>query len=190
MSSPSTHQDSPKVPETVEKIARAFHDEYQAWAEAKGWETQEATRTSFDGLPAENRETMLATVQALLDRKIIGAPAAQPAEAADRQPMIERLNHLAKEIALEKPHDAYVGETVVALDEAIALLKSPVIPVSALLSDEVVERIAKLDYEAAKLPLGTWEQLTEWLDGKYANGFREAAREKLQAAIEQVGGAK
>lgn len=65
-----------------------------------------------------------------------------------------------------------------------------VIPVSALLSDEVVERIAKLDYEAAKLALGTWEQFSEWQDGKYADGFRDAARERLQAAIEQVGGAK
>lgn len=56
---------------TVERIARAFHDEYEAWAEANGWETQEATRTSFDDLPAENRETMLATVRSLLGRRVI-----------------------------------------------------------------------------------------------------------------------
>lgn len=68
---PSPHQDSPKVPEAVEKVARAFHDEYEAWAQAKGWETQETTRTGFDDLPAENRETMLATVQSLIDRRIV-----------------------------------------------------------------------------------------------------------------------
>lgn len=55
----------------AEKIARAFHDEYEAFAEVHGWETQEATRTSFDDLPAENRQTMISTVQALLDRNVI-----------------------------------------------------------------------------------------------------------------------
>ncbi len=114
-----------QVPETVEKIAREFHDEYEAWAAANGWETQESTRTSFDDLPAANRETMLATVQALLDRKIISAPVTQPEVP---EALIERLNHHARQIALEQPHDPYTAETVLALDEAIALLKSSGIP--------------------------------------------------------------
>lgn len=63
---------------TAEAIARAFHDEYEAFAEAHGWETQESTRVAFDDLPAENRATMVSTVQALLDRKIISANFTQP----------------------------------------------------------------------------------------------------------------
>lgn len=57
--------------EAVEKIARAFHDEYQAFAEAHGWETQRTTRVAFDDLPERNRGTMLDTIRALLDRRLI-----------------------------------------------------------------------------------------------------------------------
>lgn len=60
--------------EEVAKIARAFHDEYEAQAQRHGWATQEATRTAFDDLPAANRLTMLATVRALLGRGIISSP--------------------------------------------------------------------------------------------------------------------
>jgi len=75
--------------EGVERIARAFHDEYEAWAAASGWETQEATRTGFDDLPAENRATMLATVQSLVDRKIV-LSASDLAQARNQERELER----------------------------------------------------------------------------------------------------
>jgi hypothetical protein len=56
---------------TTEEIARAFHDEYEAFAESVGWKTQEASRTSFEQLPPANREAMVRTVQALLDRQVV-----------------------------------------------------------------------------------------------------------------------
>ena len=79
----------------AERIARAFHDEYEAHAEKHGWETQEATRSIFDDLPAENRQTMLSTVQALLDRRVI-APASPVLGDEER----ERLTKLELEALL------------------------------------------------------------------------------------------
>lgn len=52
-------------------------------------------------------------------------------------------------------------------------------------SDEV-ERIAKLDYETAGVAYGTWEQFSKWQDGRYADGFRETAREKLQVKVKSA----
>jgi hypothetical protein len=68
---------------TAETIARAFHDEYEAFAEAHGWETQKSSRVAFDDLPEENRATMVSTVQALLDRRIIAASNQPPSPQAD-----------------------------------------------------------------------------------------------------------
>jgi hypothetical protein len=64
--------------ERVEKIARAFHDEYEAFAEAYEWRTQESTRVAFDELPEANRGTMISTVRSLLERHLI-YPADHPA---------------------------------------------------------------------------------------------------------------
>lgn len=60
----------------TERIAHAFHDEYEAFAEVHGWETNKASRVSFDDLPEHNRLTMLDTIAALLDRGIIRAAGA------------------------------------------------------------------------------------------------------------------
>jgi hypothetical protein len=63
--------DHPEGLEEAVKIARAFHDEYEAFAEMHGWETQEATRVAFDDLPEANRKVMVDTVLALLSRGVI-----------------------------------------------------------------------------------------------------------------------
>jgi hypothetical protein len=76
-----------EVPE-FEKIARAFHDEYEAWAANWGWETNKASRCSFDELPDENRQAMLSTVRALLDRRVI-YPAALPSLTGSLQRELE-----------------------------------------------------------------------------------------------------
>lgn len=79
--------------QVVEKIARAFHDEYEAFAEANGWETQKRSRVAFDDLPAENRATMISTVRALLHRRII-RPSAPTTLSAD-QTLVQRIRNLA-----------------------------------------------------------------------------------------------
>jgi len=75
-------------------IARAFHDEYEAFAEANGWETQKRSRVAFDDLPAENRATMVSTVRALLDRRLIRPPAAAP-PATEGLTLVQRIRNLA-----------------------------------------------------------------------------------------------
>jgi hypothetical protein len=105
----------------AEKIARAFHDEYEAFAAMHGWETQETTRTSFDDLPDENRRTMLATVQALLDRKIL---AASPHPAPSSQPVAGSLLAVAaaafeSEVGTPDGYEWPCGPTDEALRPAI-----------------------------------------------------------------------
>lgn len=58
----------------IENIAREFHDAYERLAPSKGWETQERSRTSFEDLPPENRELMIAVVAELIANGIIGVP--------------------------------------------------------------------------------------------------------------------
>lgn len=53
------------------RIARALHTNYQAFSAVYGWETQEETRVGFDELPEENRNAILATVDALLSQEFI-----------------------------------------------------------------------------------------------------------------------
>jgi hypothetical protein len=68
----------------VEDLARAFHDEYEVQAAQEGWETQKASRITFEELPAENRETMLSTVRNLLSRGLITSPSALLSDEACR----------------------------------------------------------------------------------------------------------
>ena len=58
----------------IEAIAKAFHDAYEIHAAGEGWETQEASRTTFDDLPEANKQTMLKTIQSLLDDGVIALP--------------------------------------------------------------------------------------------------------------------
>lgn len=55
----------------LEQIARAFHNEYEARAVEHGWETQKVSRVEWDKIPKSNRDLMIATVKALLDKGVI-----------------------------------------------------------------------------------------------------------------------
>lgn len=100
-----------EVPE-AEKIARAFHDEYEAFAQMYGWETQQATRVSFDELPAENQQTMISTVRALLNRRVITRQ--RPVYGARRDNAEQRAE------TLEKSREQWLGEVREALETKAA----------------------------------------------------------------------
>lgn len=55
----------------AERIARAFHEVYEAEAEVWGWSTQDSSRVPWDDLPAANKTTMVSTVGLLLVRGVI-----------------------------------------------------------------------------------------------------------------------
>jgi len=50
-----------------EYLARWLHHIYEQQASEKGWDTQDGTSVDFAELPKENRETMLAVADELLD---------------------------------------------------------------------------------------------------------------------------
>jgi len=50
----------------VEEVCELFHDAYEAAAVQAGWETQERSRVPWADVPEENKETMRATVRAVL----------------------------------------------------------------------------------------------------------------------------
>lgn len=50
----------------AERIARAFHEAYERLAPAHGYSTREASAVPWDEVPEQNRELMVATVEALL----------------------------------------------------------------------------------------------------------------------------
>lgn len=52
----------------IEEMARHGHDAYEAAARDYGWQTQDASRTSWEQVPLENRLTMLAAYKAALTR--------------------------------------------------------------------------------------------------------------------------
>lgn len=52
---------------TAEEIARAFHEAYERLAPQYGYETREASAKPWDEVPENNRNLMIATVQALID---------------------------------------------------------------------------------------------------------------------------
>lgn len=49
------------------KLAEWLHNNYEQLAKEKNWQTQEITRVKFDDLPAENKSTMLALADRMLD---------------------------------------------------------------------------------------------------------------------------
>lgn len=61
-------------------------DEYEAFSEMHGWETQEASRVAFNDLPEANRQAMLSTVRALIDRGVIAVPALSQPDPGDGGP--------------------------------------------------------------------------------------------------------
>lgn len=69
------------TPEAVAAhIDRAFHEAYEALAPDYGYKTREASAKPWHEVPEQNRALMTATVQRLLDRRvIIAAEAGRPA---------------------------------------------------------------------------------------------------------------
>lgn len=59
--------------EMAERIAKAFHEAYEAAAPAFGYKTREASAVPWDQVPAANRGLMVATVRRLLEANVIAA---------------------------------------------------------------------------------------------------------------------
>lgn len=53
------------------KLAEWLHDNYEQLAKANDWQTQEITRVKFDDLPAENKATMIALADKMLNTFLI-----------------------------------------------------------------------------------------------------------------------
>jgi hypothetical protein len=82
-------------PTEHERIAKAFHDEYEARAPQHGYETREASAVPWEQVPEANRNLMIGTVAALLRQGVIWP--ASVLEERDRQnsgllDAVERLN--------------------------------------------------------------------------------------------------
>ncbi|MBA3688441.1 MAG: hypothetical protein H0W81_06405 [Chloroflexi bacterium] len=56
---------------TAERIAQAFHERYEWWATKHGWASQVGVTVRWEDVPKANRETMVSTVQSLLDTDVI-----------------------------------------------------------------------------------------------------------------------
>ena len=52
---------------TKHELAEWLHDNYEQLAKAENWQTQEITRVKFEDLPAENKSTMLALADRMLN---------------------------------------------------------------------------------------------------------------------------
>lgn len=61
-------------PAQVDAVARAFHESYEMFAPAIGWDTQTKSRMSWDDVPSDNKQLMLVVVTDLLSRGIISTP--------------------------------------------------------------------------------------------------------------------
>jgi hypothetical protein len=55
----------------AEAIARAFHERYEALADAHGWKPQDSTRVVWEDLPEQNRSLMIGVVRELLRDGVI-----------------------------------------------------------------------------------------------------------------------
>jgi hypothetical protein len=55
----------------AERIAQRFHAEYEAQAPSHGWQTQRASRTTWEHVPEENRQLMVSVVEGLLRAQVI-----------------------------------------------------------------------------------------------------------------------
>ena len=52
---------------TKHELAEWLHDNYEQIAKSEKWQTQEITRVKFEDLPAENKSTMLALADRMLN---------------------------------------------------------------------------------------------------------------------------
>ena len=57
----------PASDELLERLCRTMHYAYESAAAMEGWETQIASRTTWEEVPDANKRTMRQAVQALLD---------------------------------------------------------------------------------------------------------------------------
>lgn len=55
----------------AERIAQAFHERYEWWAEYHGWSSQVGVSVRWEDVPEANRRTMVSTVKSLLDTEVI-----------------------------------------------------------------------------------------------------------------------
>ena len=55
----------------AERIAQQFHENYERLAPDYGYETREESSVSWEEVPEDNKQLMIATVQALLDQGVI-----------------------------------------------------------------------------------------------------------------------
>jgi hypothetical protein len=55
------------------RIAKRFHEVYEALAPSHGYETREASAKPWADVPAQNKRLMVATVRRLLDEGTIDA---------------------------------------------------------------------------------------------------------------------
>jgi hypothetical protein len=51
---------------SVEALACRFHELYESWAPSFGWETQQASRSAWEDVPANNRALMCAVVREVI----------------------------------------------------------------------------------------------------------------------------
>lgn len=66
------------TPTSAALIAEEFHATYETLAPAHGYETREASRTTWDQVPEQNRKLMTAVVVDLISRRVIGPGDAIP----------------------------------------------------------------------------------------------------------------
>lgn len=55
----------------AENIAREFHENYELLASRFDYKTREASAVPWEKVPKNNKDLMVATVQALIDRGVI-----------------------------------------------------------------------------------------------------------------------
>lgn len=53
-------------------LARRFHEVYEVLAPGFGWSTQEASRVTWDELPTNQRDLMVATIRKIFEKEVIG----------------------------------------------------------------------------------------------------------------------
>jgi hypothetical protein len=56
-----------KKTSAAEQLAKLFHDSYEELAPSHGYETREASRKPWEGVPENNRSLMVAVAQKILD---------------------------------------------------------------------------------------------------------------------------
>ncbi len=85
---------------TAEQIAQAFHEAYERLAPDFGYKTREASAKPWADVPEQNKQLMVAVVQALLDFGVILGVASQARSDEDRirDAMAEAQDHPGRTI--------------------------------------------------------------------------------------------